>query len=197
MHCVIRTPGLTPYTKARESLLRHFGRTPRQLAREARESRSLGDKLPSEFLDHLMALLPDVKTFYEVALLDALPSNARVAALQHSSVLDMARAADAVVLESRAELESSRAAVNALSLLDEDVGRSPAMPAPLTPVVAAVGGRAPVRRDLCSAHARWGKKTYKCSAPSSCRMSKVIAPRPPSTTSSQSSAPGNGRAGGQ
>ena len=81
VHSVIRHPGAAPYSRAREALIRHFGRTPRQLAREAREARSLGDRLPSEFLDHLTGLLPDIKLFYEVALLDALPPNARVAAL--------------------------------------------------------------------------------------------------------------------
>ena len=153
----------------------HFGRTPRQLAREAREARSLGDKLPSEFLDHLMALLPDVKTFYEIALLDALPANARVAALQHSAVLDMARAADAVVLESRAELEAS-SAVNALSLLDDDLVVDRTMPPPLTPApaVAAVGrfgAQASASREsqqkkkdsLCFTHSRWGKEAYRLS----------------------------------
>ena len=147
-----------------------------------------------------MALLPDVKTFYEIALLDALPPNARVAALQHSGVLDMARAADDVVLESRAELESSRAAVNALSLIDDDLGGARAMPPPLTPVVAAVNkDRQSAKRDLCPAHARWGKKTYKCQAPSTCKMSKITVPRPsPSSSSSpQLPASGNGRAGGQ
>ena len=64
-----------------------------------RETRSLGDKLPTEFLDHIVALLPDVRTLYEVALLDALPANARVAALQLTDVYDMARAADAVVMD--------------------------------------------------------------------------------------------------
>ena len=106
--------------------MRHFGRTPRQLAREAREARSMGDKLPSEFLDHLMSLLPDVKTFYEVALLDALPSNARVAALGHTDVRSMALAADAVVLENRASAEHDRpvAAVMSVSVpavVEDDV----------------------------------------------------------------------------
>ena len=203
VHCVIGTPGLTPYSRARDALLRHFGRTPRQLAREAREARSLGDKLPSEFLDHLMALLPDIKTFYEIALLDALPSNARVAALQHSEVLDMARAADAVVLESRAELESSRA-VNALSLLDDELDGVRSMPPPLTPspAVAALGRSGPQsavpasreqkKKDasLCFSHSRWGKEAYRCGAPNTCRMRGVIKPRPPAVS-------GNGKAGGR
>ena len=195
VHSVIRTPGGAPYSKAREALLRHFGRTPRQLARDAREARSLGDKLPSEFLDHVKGLLPDVRTFYEVALLDALPPNARVAALQHSSVEAMARAADDVILENRAELEAVRPAVSSLTLLDNDLECDRSIPPPLQPTVAAASreGRSHTpRKDLCANHARWGKKTYKCLTPSSCKMRSVIIPRPPPP-----SAPGNGRAGGQ
>ena len=123
VHSVIRTPGRDPYSKAREALLLHFGRTPRQNARELRETRSMGDRLPSEFLDHALGLLPDVKTYFEIILLDALPPNARIAALQHTDLRAMAKAADAVVLENRAEAEVVHpvsAAVNAMSLLDDD-----------------------------------------------------------------------------
>ena len=195
VHSVIRTPGSTPYSKSRDALLRHFGRTPRQLAREAREARALGDRLPSEFLDHIMGLLPDVRMFYEIALLDALPQNARVAALQHSSVEAMARAADAVMLENRAEAEASRA-VNAISLLDDELDSRP-VPPPPAPVVAAVAKTSRKSDSLCGTHARWGKKAFKCQSPSTCRMSKIICPRPTSSSSSSATASGNGRAGGQ
>ena len=47
VHAVIRTPGQSPYTRAREALIRHFGRTPRQLAREMRDARQMGERLPS------------------------------------------------------------------------------------------------------------------------------------------------------
>ena len=184
VHSVIRTPAAAPYSRARDALLRHFGRTPRQLAREAREARSLGDKLPSEFLDHLMSILPDIKLFYEVALLDALPANARIAALGHTDVRDMALAADAVVLEARAaaEVDAPVAAVAAVSQ-DQDVE------------VAAVSRsiRPAQKSSLCSAHARWGKETYKCLSPSTCKMRSVIRPRP----TPPASASGNGKAGGQ
>ena len=170
--------------------MRHFGRTPRQLAREAREARSLGDKLPSEFLDHVMSLLPDVKMFYEIALLDALPANARVAALGHSDVRAMARAADDVVLENRASAEADRpvAAIASL-LLSPDLDQDQASP----PAVAAVGrvAKPAQKSSLCSAHARWGKETYKCLSPSTCKMRSVIRPRPSPPAS------GNGKAGGQ
>ena len=142
-----------------------------------------------------MGLLPDVRTYFEVTLLDALPANARVAALQHTDLFDMARAAEAVVLENRAEAESSHlqatSSVNALSLLDSDCDG--VVPPPMAPTVAAVARpRHPQKKSdsLCANHARYGKETYKCQSPSTCRMRGVIKPRP------ETSASGNGPAGG-
>ena len=202
VHSVIRSPGTSPYSKAREALLRHFGRTPRQMAREMRDTRVLGDRLATEFLDHIVALLPDVRTLYEVALLDALPANARVAALQHTDVYAMARAADAVLLENRAEAEAPRtleASVNSLTLLDGDLQHDSVQP--LTPTVSAVsrGQRPPLKKTdtLCAIHARYGKEAFKCQSPSTCKMKNVLAPRPPPPPSSSASASGNGPAGGR
>ena len=162
VHSIIRTPGTSPYTRVREALLRRFGRTPRQLARDLCESRSLGDKLPSEFLDHLLGLLPDVKVLFEVILLDALPANARVAALPHTDVHAMARAADTVVLENRASAEVDRAsaAIAAVSVAPADeFPPSQLSPAAVAlPAVAAVsrGSRPPLKKTdtLCAVHAR-------------------------------------------
>ena len=202
VHSVIRTPGTSPYSKARGALLRHFGQTPRQLAREFMESRGMGDRLASEFLDHIIGLAPDIKILYEVALLDALPANARVAALQHTDIHAMARAADAVLLENRAAAESSRAvgavtsAVHSVSLLDADLDCGRTVPPPLTPTVAAVGRdrRPPYKKtdSLCAVHARWGKEAWKCLTPSTCKMSKIICPKP-----STPAASGNAKAGGR
>ena len=47
----------------------------------------------------MRGLLPDPDVLFEVILLDLLPSNARDAALQHSSLDDMATAADLIVAE--------------------------------------------------------------------------------------------------
>ena len=38
---ILRVPGLDPYTRAKATLLKHFAKTPRDLARELRELRSL------------------------------------------------------------------------------------------------------------------------------------------------------------
>ena len=166
----------------------------------------MGDKLPSEFLDHLYSLLPDPKVLFEICLLDALPANARIAALQHSDVRAMARAADQVVLENRAAAEFSGtvAAANAITLDDDNFSQE-SLPPPLVPTpapallqasVAAVSGRRPrppYRKTdtLCAVHNRWGRDAYRCLTPATCKM-HVIRPKPPTPSAS-----GNGRAGGQ
>ena len=176
------------------------------MARELLETgvaRALGDRLPTEFLDHVLGLLPEVRVLFEVILLDALPATARVAALQHSgsSLHVMARAADAVVLEARAEAAASAVrpspSVNAVSLLDTDCDT--AVPPPLSPMLAAVGrdrrsGQRPKpETSVCANHVRFGKETYKCLSPSTCRMSHILKPKPPPPAS----ASGNAKAGGR
>ena len=104
----------------------------------------MGERLPSEYLDYLLGLLPDVSQIFEVYLLDALPPNARVAALQHTELHTMAQAADAVVLENRAnDADRQFPAVNSLSLLDSDLDGASSVPYPLAPSplqsVSAVG----------------------------------------------------------
>ena len=156
----------------------------------------MGDMLPSEYLDHLMSLIPDVKVLYEVYLLDALPGNARVAALQHTNLRAMADATNAVVRENRsADSDSMTQAVSSISLLDSDLdGACALQPLAPSPSVAAVGRdpRAAPRKDsLCANHKRWGKDTYKCLLPSSCKMRGVLSQRPPVTPA----ASGNSKAG--
>ena len=199
VHSLIRTPGRSPYSKAREVLLRRFGCTPHQMAREFRDTRSLGDRLPSELVDHLRSLVPDFRSLLEVVLLDSLPSNARDAALQQPDLEAMMVAADQVILGNRA-LAAAESSVNALSL---DDSYAPTVSDDL-PAVAAVsrGGGAPASRSgqdkksdrLCLIHARYGKEAYRCLKPSYCRMRHITRPRP---ASQQSSSSGNGPAGGR
>ena len=206
VHSLIQTPGRTPYTKARQVLLRHFGRTPHQLAREFRDTRSLGDRLPSEHVEHLQSLLPDISALYEVMLLDSLPSNARDAALQHTGLAAMSAAADQVILGNRALAASDVAAVNAVAFdyeamslsdpMDRDRAAVAAVSRPQAPRAnpgagaSAPRSSAPRRNgDLCPIHARWGKEAFKCLRPSYCRMRDVVRPKPPAPAS------GNGRAG--
>ena len=128
-------------------------------------------------MEHLQSLLPDVSALYEVKLLDALPSNARDAALQQTGLQAMLAAADQVVLGNRA-VAASYSSISAISH-DND---SPLFQADAEPLVAAVSRRVgpgtapavpqrPATRkngDLCPIHARYGKEAYKCLRPSYC-----------------------------
>ena len=185
---ILRVKGLTPYTQAKTTLLKHFAKTPRDLARELREVRSLGDCTPTEILAHIRGLLPDPDVFFEVVLLDLLPANARDAALQHSNLDDMAAAADLIVAENA--VAASLPSVAALS--------SPDSGADGRPEVAATSAPAAVP-DLCQVHARYGRSAYRCASPATCRMKNVIRQRPAAAAAPRSStqASGNSKAGGR
>ena len=185
---------MDPYTRAKVSLIRHFDKTPRDLARECRKLDSLGDMMPSDMLEHIYGLLPDPSVIYEVVFLDLLPPAARNATLQHSSLPAMAAAADKIVLEgsSVAPVPSVAAVASAAaSLAIEDVSA----------ISSQRGQRSRERppralRFLCSAHARWGKNAHRCGDPSSCHMKDLIRPRQDQPLPPRA-APGNGRAGRQ
>ena len=188
---VVRSPGLDPYTRAKTSLIRHFDKTPRDLARECRKLDTLGDMMPSDMLEHIYGLLPDPSVIYEVIFLDLLPPAARHAALQHSSLPAMATAADKIVLEgASASVSAVTAAVDAVELGHD--------------VAAVSARRSPPRsrsrpRFLCSSHARWGRNSFRCADPSSCHMKDLVRPRQdrPPPRRDQRPSPGNGQAGGQ
>ena len=185
---ILRVPGRQPYTRAKAALLKHFAKTPRDLARELRELRSLGDNTPTEILAHIRGLLPDPDVLFEVVLLDLLPANARDAALQHTSLDAMAEAADLIVAENA--VAASAPAVSSLTL-----SSPPASPSPsASDTIAAVAAAPSPSTDLCPVHARYGKAAYRCSSPSTCRMKNIIRQRPAARPSPAS---GNSRAGGR
>ena len=173
---ILRVPGRTPYTLAKTALLRHFAKTPRDLARELRELRSLGDNTPTEILAHMRGLMPDPDVFFEVVLLDLLPANARDAALQHKTLDAMAAAADLIVAENA--VAAAAPAVASISAID---------------TVDSVNAVASPSQDLCQVHAKYGKAAYRCANPSSCRLKNFIRQRPPSARPSP--AQGNAKAG--
>ena len=94
-------PGATTYSDVKTALLRQFERSPRDLARDLRELRSIGDRTPTQIVQLMRRLLPGIpdNPLFEVVLLDLLPENAKVAALRGKTLDEMAAAADLVVAE--------------------------------------------------------------------------------------------------
>ena len=187
---IVRAPGPSPYSKAKTSLLRHFERTPRDLAREFRNLTSLGDMLPSDMLEHLYGLLPDPKVMYEVVFLDLLPPSAKDAALQHSSLADMAAAADKIVREGHTAARIS-AVESSPSLLGCDAPA--ALPVSTVAAVRSTPKPPSLPTFLCDVHLRWGKLAFKCSDPANCHMKNLVRPKP----GRRPPPPGNSKAGRQ
>ena len=98
---ILRAPGLDPFTRAKDCLIRHYEVSPRDLARKLRSLNSLGDRKPTEMLFYMRSLLPGYQDnpLFEVIFIDLLPANARDAAVKFSSLEDMATAADEVLAE--------------------------------------------------------------------------------------------------
>ena len=130
--------------------------------REFRNLTSLGDMLPSDMLEHLYRLLLDPKVMYKVVFLDLLPPSAKDAALQHSSLADMATAADKIVCEGHTAARIS-AVESLMSLLDCDTPT--ALPVPTVVAVRSAAKPPSIPTFLCDVHMRWGKLAFRCSDP--------------------------------
>ena len=121
--------------------------------------------LPSDMLEHIYGLLPDPAVIYEVVFLDLLPPAARNAALSHSSLADMAAAADKIVLEGSTGSPSTSVsqvseATAALALDEVSAVTSRTRPS------RGRDARPPrALRFLCSTHARWGRNAFRCADP--------------------------------
>ena len=130
---------------------------------------------------------PDSPLF-EAIFIDLLPDNARDAAVKHGDLEDMADAADKVL----AEAPQSASSVSAVEVFCEDRQQA-------SPDVAQVScfttpspnSRRSQAKDasLCYIHARYGKGSFKCASPKTCKMKDVLSK--PDTSS------GNAKAGRQ
>ena len=183
---ILRAPGQTPFTRAKNCLVKHYEVSPRDRARTLRTLSSLGDRTPSEMLYYMRSLLPDHpdSPLFEVIFLDLLPANARDAAVKHDILEDMADAADKVLAEAPA--------VTSVSSVEQDndealaqVSRSSSTPSSFNSKRSQ-----PKNPPVCYVHKNYGRNAFRCASPRTCSMKDFIS-RPDSARS----APGNANAG--
>ena len=160
--------------KAKEALLSHFERNKYDKASDLLLITSLGDRTPSDLLRYMRSLQPgEAETsLFIVIFLNALPRNARDAALPHAPTLDdMAKAADVVL----AIPEPKVVAVQAVQqeedfVVDETSGHVDA--------ISRRTARPAQGSSLCNLHRKFKDKAYKCADPDRCPMREVLHPRP-------------------
>ena len=184
---ILRAPGQTPFTRAKNCLVKHYEVSPRDRARTLRTLSSLGDRTPSEMLYYMRSLLPDHpdSPLFEVIFLDLLPADARNAAVKHDVLEDMAEAADQVLAETPASTSISAVEQDGEEALAQVSRRS--TPSPFNPRKSQ-SKNSPV----CYVHKNYGRNAFRCASPRTCSMKDFVS-RPDNARS----APGNANAGRQ
>ena len=191
---IVDAPTQQPYKDAKEALLSHFQRNKYDKASDLLLVTSLGDRTPSDLLRYMRSLQPGEQetSLFIVIFLNALPRNARDAALPKAPNLDeMAKAADIVLSfpEARAQTAAVQAVLRAQDSDDEEVGHVDAIARRQHPSSSSSSSSSAHRKSwTCKVHQKFKDKTYKCGDPERCAMRHVISPRPGA---------GNGPAGRQ
>ena len=189
---IIDAPTQQPYTDAKKALLSHFQRNKYDKAGDLLLITSLGDRTPSDLLRYMRSLQPgEAETsLFIVIFLNALPRNAKDAALPKAPNLDeMAKAADVVL-----SIPDSRlAAVQLVDCDEEAVDQAEHVDAitrrqPPRSGQGPSSSARPSAEFMCSFHRRFKEKAYKCGDEERCSMRHILRPKPPA---------GNAKAGRQ
>ena len=158
----IATPPATVYTLARTSLIRHFERPKEEMIKELIGLTSLGDRTAVDFLEHMRTLQPGEaeNSLFRHIFVRSLPKYVGAIVSDKEDLDDMATAADVI-------LRTVPLPPNVP--VQEDLNLA---------AVASTHPRSQLVDGLCHIHAQWGRDSYHCALPDSCRMKDVVRPRP-------------------
>ena len=175
---IIDAPTQQPYEDSKKALLSHFQRNKYDKAGDLLLVTSLGDRTPSDLLCYMRSLQPgEAETsIFIVIFLNALPRNARDAALPKAPNLDeMAKAADIVLSIPESRPPAGVQAVHQQMDSDDDdsthvdaISRRP----------SSTGSSNARRSDVCKFHKKFKDRAYTCADPEHCSMRNVLRPKP-------------------
>ena len=170
---LVNNPPADVYTVAKDTLIRHFSKTPEDMAAELHGLTSFGDRSAIEHLEHMRSLQPnDPETaLFRHIFLQCVPSHVRPAVASIQDLSTLAKATDTALATTPTPV-----AVQAVGI-DPDCH-----------VDAVSFQRDKLTDGLCFIHARYGQDAHKC-ASNLCKMKKVIKKK--------SRGSGNSNAGGQ
>ena len=164
---IIMNPPADPYNALKSALIKAFGKSQAEKDQELLNLNGLGDRKPSELLQHIQNMNADPKTLVKALFLAQLPPDVRkiLATSTKTEVEELANEADRVVEVSRlTHISSIRTAsedettsVNALTSA-KDWQRKKSNTWPTIP-------------GLCKFHSKFGEKAWNCIPP--CKMSHL------------------------
>jgi len=175
VQAVILTPSETPYDTLKAALIDAFGKTQAQKDQDILNINGLGEKKPSELLQHMNNLNADPKTLFKALFLAQLPPEVRqiLALSDKTEIKDLAKEADRIMEVSQL---SNNSQVNSTSGFRNSGGRNPD---------SRSGGRNPgdqypvsksdqqwsLLPGLCKYHSKFGVQARSCLPP--CKMHNI------------------------
>ena len=156
---LVHNPPDNVFTVAKDTLVRHFSKTPEDMAAELHGLSSFGERTAIEHLEHMRSLQPnDPETaLFRHIFLQCVPSHVRPSVSSIQDLSEMAKATDTALATTPATL-----AVSMVGDCAVDCG-----------VDAVSLPRDKLSDGLCFIHARYGQDAHKC-ASNLCKMRKTI-----------------------
>ena len=176
---IILDPPGEPYDKIKSALVSAFGKSQAQKDQELLNLNGLGDRKPSELLQHMKNLNSDRETMFKALFMAQLPHDVRriLASSTKTELDDLAAEADRITEVSRLTEASP---VNASSTgttknRTRTTGRSRTPPGSVTGShFTSCKADCPTLPGLCKYHAHFGVKARSCVQP--CKVGSATCP---------------------
>ena len=170
---VILSPPEEPYITIRKVLIDIFGKTQAQKDQEVLNINGLGDKKPSELLQHIHNLNADPATLFKALFLAQLPAEVhRILAMsEKTNVKDLAKEADKIMEVSKLTNSSQ---VNAAGEFCKPFRQDPVRGESKNLVNSKSDQDWPLLPGLCKYHSKFGIRARSCLKP--CKLHAVSEP---------------------
>ena len=170
---IILNPPENPYDSLKQALVRAFSKTQPEKDQELLNLNGLGDKKPSELLQHMRNLNVDPKTLFKALFLAQLPSEVRriLASSEKTEIEDLALQADRITEASRLTNELQANAIgNARKfpghICAQNKNQTWQRPGSLDTKVPKNGNQTwPLIPGLCKYHSKFGEHARSCLQP--------------------------------
>ena len=171
---IILAPPEEPYDKLKAALIGAFSKTQAEKDQELLHLNGLGDKKPSELLQHMQNLNVDPATLFKALFLAQLPSEVRriLASSEKTDIGDLAREADRITEVSKLTNDTQ---VNATGDYHKPFGRHPVGGQNKNQKVNSRSDQTwPLLPGMCKYHSRFGERARSCIQP--CKLHTVSEP---------------------
>ena len=170
---IILAPPENPYDKLKAALIGAFSRTQAEKDQELLNLNGLGDKKPSELLQHMHNLNVDLTTLFKAHFLAQLPSEVRriLALSEKTDIEDLAREADRITEVTKL---TNCSQVNATGDYRKPFGQHPVGGQNNQKVKTKSDQTWPLLPGMCKYHSRFGNRARNCLQP--CKFHTVSGP---------------------